>query len=104
MLVATGAECVGKITFPTDLPWTLGNRTEDESYCRWEVQVPVHALGGQAKITVKIEKQDEDLTLESAFEVKGPPPPAAAAAAASPAPVSAAAPAPPATPAGTPTP
>lgn len=72
VLVASGSACVGKIVFPDDLPWTLGDRTEDGSYCRWEVEVPVHAQPGQATIVVTVEKEDE-ARLQAEFVVKGAP-------------------------------
>ncbi len=74
VLVASGSTCVGKIMFPDNLPWTLGNTIEDDSYCRWTVQVPVHAKPGTAKIEVKVEKKDKT-TVQGEFVVKGAPAP-----------------------------
>jgi hypothetical protein len=72
VLVASGSDCAGKIMFPGDLPWTLGDTTEDDSYCRWSVKVPVFAKPGTATINVKVEKKDE-ISLQGEFAVKGAP-------------------------------
>jgi len=67
--VATGSSCVGKINFPEGLRWTLGNRNEDDAYCRWEVEVPVHSKIGTGQVEVKIERNGKTDTLHSQIQI-----------------------------------
>jgi hypothetical protein len=69
--VASGSSCVGKIEFPEGMRWTLGDRTEDDAYCRWQVEVPTHIKTGKAQAEVKIEKNGKVNTLHADIEVKG---------------------------------
>lgn len=69
--VSSGSSCVGKIEFPEGLRWTLGDRMEDDAYCRWQVEVPTHAKTGKAQAEVKIEKQGKLNTLHAEIEIKG---------------------------------
>ena len=67
--VATGSSCVGKINFPEGLRWTLGNRNEDDAYCRWEVEVPVHSKIGTGEVEVKIQRNGKTDTLHSQIQI-----------------------------------
>ena len=69
--VASGSTCVGKIQFPEGFRWTLGDRTEDDAYCRWRVEVPAQVKTGTAQAEVKIEKQGKWDTLRAEIEIKG---------------------------------
>jgi hypothetical protein len=71
--VASGASCVGKIDFPDGVRWTLGDRAEDDAYCRWTVEVPNRVKSGKAQAEVKIEKNGKWETLHASFEIKGQP-------------------------------
>ena len=77
--VASGSSCVGKINFPEGMRWTLGDRTEDDAYCRWQVEVPTHIKTGKAQAEVKIEKNGKFNLLHAEFEVKGPQSPSSSA-------------------------
>jgi hypothetical protein len=68
--VGTGSSCVGKINFPEGLRWTLGDKTENDAYCRWKVEVPTHVKAGKAQVEVKIEKRGKLDTLHSVIEIK----------------------------------
>jgi len=69
--VASGSSCVGKIEFPENMRWSLGDRTENDAYCRWQVEVPTHIKTGKAQAEVKIEKNGKLNTLHADIEIKG---------------------------------
>lgn len=69
--VASGASCVGKIDFPEGMRWILGDKTENDAYCRWKVEVPVHVTSGKAQVEVKIERNGKSDTLHAAIDIKG---------------------------------
>jgi len=69
--VASGTSCVGKIEFPDGVRWTLGDRTEDDAYCRWMVEVPTRVKSGKAQAVVKIERNGKLTTLNADFQIKG---------------------------------
>jgi hypothetical protein len=69
--VASGTSCIGKIDFPEGVRWTLGNRAEDDAYCRWQVEVPNQVKTGKAQAEVKIEKNGKLETLHADFQIKG---------------------------------
>jgi hypothetical protein len=68
--VASGSSCTGKITFADGTPRTLGNTQEDDSRCRWSVEVPGNVGPGKAAVEVKVTRKGEASTLASEIEVK----------------------------------
>jgi len=69
--VASGSTCVGKIQYPENFRWTLGDRTEDDAYCRWRVEVPIQVKTGKAQAEVKIQKNGKWETLHAEIEIQG---------------------------------
>jgi hypothetical protein len=68
--VSSGSSCVGKIDFPEGFRWSLGDRTENDAYCRWTVEVPTHVKTGKAQAEVKIERQGKQSTLRAEIDIK----------------------------------
>ena len=67
--VASGATCVGKIDFPEGLRWTLGDKDENDAYCRWKVEIPLHVKPGTAEVEVRIQKNGKTDTLHAQIQV-----------------------------------
>lgn len=74
--VARGSSCVGKIEFAGGMQWTLGDRAEEDSHCKWRVEVPNHVSAGRATAKITVSKGKDTSTLTANFQVKttGPAP------------------------------
>jgi hypothetical protein len=68
--VAKGSTCVGQIDFAGGMQWTLGDKSEDESHCKWRVDVPNHVGAGKAKTKITVTKGKDTTTLTANFNVK----------------------------------
>jgi hypothetical protein len=68
--VVKGSTCVGEINFAGGMQWKLGDRTEEDSHCKWRVDVPNHVSAGKATTKVTVTKGKDTSTLTANFEVK----------------------------------
>jgi hypothetical protein len=67
--VAKGSTCVGKIEFAGGMQWSLGDKSEDDSHCKWRVDVPASAGAGNANILITVSKGKDSTILTSKFAV-----------------------------------
>lgn len=68
--VAKGSTCVGKIDFAGGMQWSLGDKSEDDSRCKWRVDVPTSTGAGNANVKITVSKGKDSTILTSKFAVK----------------------------------
>jgi hypothetical protein len=68
--VAKASTCVGKIEFAGGMQWSLGDKSEEDSHCKWRVDVPTSAGAGNANVKITVSKGKDSTILTSKFGVK----------------------------------